>query len=90
MIQASLGSDNQAYFVATECIYSLSIQIHRQYNYAYISIRIFGRLEKVYFSLKNTPFDDFRGMEGSFIILVVPGGNKKVICILYDRKSRGV
>jgi hypothetical protein len=60
-------------------IYDLSIKIHGQYKYAYTAIQNLGRLEKVYFSLKNTSFDDFRGMEGSDIILVVPGVNNKVI-----------
>ena len=78
-IQASLVSDNQAYFIAMACIYGLSIKIHRQYKYAYTSIQNLGRLEKVYLSLKNTSFDDFQGMEGSDIILVVPGVNNKVI-----------
>ena len=77
--QASLGSDNQAYLIAMACIYGLSIQIPRQYKYAYTAIQNLGQLEKVYFSLENTSFDDFRGMEGSDIILVVPGVNNKVM-----------
>ena len=79
MIQTSLGSDHQAYFVAMRCIYGMSVQIQRQYNYSYTPIQILGRLEEVYFSLKNTSFDDFRGMEGSDIIVVVPGVNNKVM-----------
>ena len=61
------------------CIYGLSIEIPSQYKYAYTAIKILGRLEKVYFSLENTSLDDFRGMEGSDIILVVPGVDNKVI-----------
>jgi hypothetical protein len=78
-IRASLGSDNQAYLIAMACIYGPSIEIHGQHKYAYTAIQNLGRLEKVYFSLKNTSFDDFQVMEGSDIILVVPGMNNKVI-----------
>jgi hypothetical protein len=79
MIQTSLGSDHQAYFIAMRCIYGMSVQIHRQYNYSYTPIQILGQLEEVYLSLKNTSFDDFRGMEGSDIILVVAGVNNKIM-----------
>jgi hypothetical protein len=79
MIRAFLGPDKQACFVAMGSIYGLGIQSHGRYNSTYIPIQILGRLENIHFSLKNTSFGDFRGMKGSDIILLVPGGNKKVI-----------
>jgi hypothetical protein len=79
MIQAFLGSDDQADFVAMGCIYGLENQIHTQYYNAYTPNQILGLLEKIYFSVGNTSFDDFRGMQSSDIILVVLGVNNKVI-----------
>jgi hypothetical protein len=89
MIQASLGSDNQTYFVAMGSIYGLLIRIYRLHNHAYTHPYKFGMIRKVYFSLRNTSFDGFRGMEGSDIILVVPRVNNKVIWTLYDRNIWG-